>query len=214
MIISERISKSSTDINSLFETLFRLYNGSWVFSAISENVQVTLQCPDGNIPTSLMGFGIVGLAEGCTISNDEFWYPHTFAGAMELNINFGDKGWETSEFHTDLLEGQDDFLEFPDDEYSDDLEAVANMDAAIIIQPEQKATARSTDSILDEFTTTLSSTISAELDSESPDVSTEVSNALSTSEVSTSEASTTKEDQETSGSGSEPKEQNTPIFQV
>ena len=67
----------------------RLYNGSWVFSAISENVQVTLQCPDGNIPTSLMGFGIVGLAEGCTISNEEFWYPHTFAGKIYvINIPF------------------------------------------------------------------------------------------------------------------------------
>ena len=80
----------------------RLYNGSWVFSAISENVQVTLQCPDGNIPTSLMGFGIVGLAEGCTISNEEFWYPHTFAGSMQLNLSFGDKGWESTEFHTGI----------------------------------------------------------------------------------------------------------------
>ena len=67
-------------IYGMVQPFSRLYNGSWVFSAISENVQVTLQCPDGNIPTSLMGFGIVGLAEGCTISNEEFWYPHTFAG--------------------------------------------------------------------------------------------------------------------------------------
>ena len=89
-------------ILGMVQPFSRLYNGSWVFSAISENVQVTLQCPDGNIPTSLMGFGIVGLAEGCTISNEEFWYPHTFAGSMQLNLSFGDKGWESTEFHTGI----------------------------------------------------------------------------------------------------------------
>ena len=75
-------------IYGMVQPFSRLYNGSWVFSAISENVQVTLQCPDGNIPTSLMGFGIVGLAEGCTISNEEFWYPHTFAGKFRLHKMF------------------------------------------------------------------------------------------------------------------------------
>ena len=139
-------------IYGMVQPFSRLYNGSWVFSAISENVQVTLQCPDGNIPTSLMGFGIVGLAEGCTISNEEFWYPHTFAGAMQLNLSFGDKGWESTEFHTDLAEGQEDFVEFPDHEYSDELAAVANDDKAIIIED---PTARS---VNPDLTTTLSST--------------------------------------------------------
>ena len=144
-------------IYGMVQPFSRLYNGSWVFSAISENVQVTLQCPDGNIPTSLMGFGIVGLAEGCTISNEEFWYPHTFAGVMNLNLNFGDKGWESADFHTDLLEGEEDFLDFPDDEYEDDLAVVANADAAIIIE---EPTARSVSQALTDSTTTWSSTSS------------------------------------------------------
>merc|ERR1712223_1279097 len=136
-------------IYGMVQPFSRLYNGSWVFSALSENVQVTLQCPDGNIPTSLMGFGIVGLAEGCTISDEEFWYPHTFAGSMQLSLSFGDKGWESTEFHTDLAEGQSDFLDFPDHEYSDELAAIANGDKNIIIE------ARTSDP---DFTTTLSST--------------------------------------------------------
>lgn len=125
-----------------------------MFSAISENVEVTLQCPDGNIPTSLMGFGIVGLAEGCTISNEEFWYPHTFAGVMQLSMTFGDKGWDSSDFHTDLLEGQADFLDFPDDEYSAELALAANSDSAIIIED---PTARSVPNPSTDITTPWSS---------------------------------------------------------
>lgn len=136
-------------IYGMVQPFSRLYNGSWVFSAVTENVQVTLQCPDGNIPTSLMGFGIVGLADGCTISNDEFWYPHTFAGAMQLNLNFGDKGWENADFHTDLLEGQEDFLDFSAEEYGDDLAAVvadlANQTPTLILATDTQATARSVD---------------------------------------------------------------------
>lgn len=159
----------------------RLYNGSWVFSAISENVEVTLQCPDGNIPTSLMGFGIVGLAEGCTISNEEFWYPHTFAGVMQLSLAFGDKGWDSSDFHTDLLEGQEDFLDFPDDEYSEALALAANSDAAIIIED---PTARSVGGPSTDLTTPWSS--STEQDSSSEDQSsttTEVSSSASSEPI-------------------------------
>ena len=47
---------------------------------------------------------------------------------MQLNLSFGDKGWESTEFHTDLADGQDDFLAFPDHEYSDELAAIANDD--------------------------------------------------------------------------------------
>ena len=53
---------------------------------------------------------------------------------MQLSLSFGDKGWESTEFHTDLEEGQSDFLDFPDHEYSDELAAVANDDKAIIIE--------------------------------------------------------------------------------
>jgi len=178
-------------IYGMVQPFSRLYNGSWVFSAISENVQVTLQCPDGNIPTSLMGFGIVGLAEGCTISNEEFWYPHTFAGAMQLNLSFGDKGWESTEFHTDLAEGQEDFVEFPDHEYSDELAAVANDDKAIIIED---PTARS---VNPDLTTTLSSTESED------DINSQ-----------SSSTSTTLDSTSTEGVSESPDIPVTPIFQL
>ena len=57
---------------------------------------------------------------------------------------------------SDLLEGQDDFVDFPDHEYSDELAAAANDDKAIIIED---PTSRSVDS---DLTTTLSSTESEE----------------------------------------------------
>jgi hypothetical protein len=47
-------------------------------------------CPDGNQPTGLVGFGVINLKEGCTITSDEFWYPHTHAGIIEISITFGD----------------------------------------------------------------------------------------------------------------------------
>ena len=98
-------------------------------------------------------------------------------GAMELNLSFGDKGWEDSEFHTDLLEGQEDFLQFPDDEYRVDLSHVAEDDLAIIIASEPEklrtSTARSLSTIFtDEPTTSLSS--STELENSSTLSSTEV----------------------------------------
>ena len=54
------------------------------------------------------------------------------------------------------MEGQDDFVDFPDHEYSDELAAAANDDKAIIIED---PTSRSVDSDLN---TTLSSTESEE----------------------------------------------------
>ena len=95
---------------------------------------------------------------------------------MELNLSFGDKGWEDSEFHTDLLEGQEDFLEFPDDEYRVDLSHVAEDDLAIIIASEPEklrtSTARSLSTIFTDEPTESSS--STELENSSTLSSTEV----------------------------------------
>ena len=95
---------------------------------------------------------------------------------MDLNLSFGDKGWEDSEFHTDLLEGQEDFLEFPDDEYRVDLSHVAEDDLAIIIASEPEklrtSTARSLSTIFTDEPTESSS--STELENSSTLSSTEV----------------------------------------
>ena len=98
---------------------------------------------------------------------------------MELNLSFGDKGWEDSEFHTDLLEGQEDFLDFPDDEYRVDLAHVALDDAAIIIASEPEklrtSTARSLSTIFtDEPSTTSISSSTENLEDLSTLSSTEV----------------------------------------
>ena len=186
-------------IYGMVQPFSRLYNGSWVFSALSENVQVTLQCPDGNIPTSLMGFGIVGLAEGCTISNEEFWYPHTFAGAMNLNMNFGDKGWDNSNFHTDIDEGEDDFLSFPIDEYLEELEQVAQKyEPVIILAPEpgerlKEPTFRSIETTSNdvEDTTPSSSSTSSYRSSTSSGASSSTSTSTSSTAAGTSSSSPT-----------------------
>ena len=71
--------------------LSRLYNGSWVFAALSsqvpktnyrrppsscaiitdhdfaKKVPVEMHCPQSTIPTSLLGFGVINLMEGCTL---------------------------------------------------------------------------------------------------------------------------------------------------
>ena len=178
-------------IYGMVQPFSRLYNGSWVFSALSENVQVTLQCPDGNIPTSLMGFGIVGLAEGCTISNEEFWYPHTFAGAMNLNMNFGDKGWDNSNFHTDIADGDSDSFNGIFDEYLEELENVASKyEPVIILAPEpgerlKEPTFRSIETTTDVEDTTPSSSTSF-----SPRSSTSSGGSSSTSTSSSSTTST------------------------
>ena len=58
-----------------------------------------LECPDGRQPTALVGFGVISLKEGCTITSREFHYPHTFRGIVEISISSGGfdqevTGWE------------------------------------------------------------------------------------------------------------------------
>ena len=48
-----------------------------------------LECPDGRQPTALVGFGVISLKEGCTITSREFHYPHTFRGIVEISISSG-----------------------------------------------------------------------------------------------------------------------------
>ena len=87
--------------HGLIQPFTRLYIGSWIFAALHERFNVELQCPDSTTPTSLMGFGVISLAEGCTISSHEFWYPHTLTGVIDVKIDFGDKNWNHANFHTD-----------------------------------------------------------------------------------------------------------------
>jgi hypothetical protein len=59
--------------------------------------------PDGHeTVTPLSGFGVIGMAEGCTVTSREFRYPHTFTGSITLSLNFGDKGWDSAEYLTDV----------------------------------------------------------------------------------------------------------------
>ena len=42
------------------------------------------------------------MAEGCTVTSKDFLYPHTFTGSITLSLNFGDKGWDSAEYLTDV----------------------------------------------------------------------------------------------------------------
>ena len=83
---------------------------------------------------------------------------HTKCNARGYGLYFNNRSNVFKWFYlfSDLLEGQDDFVDFPDHEYSDELAAAANDDKAIIIED---PTSRSVDS---DLTTTLSSTESEE----------------------------------------------------
>jgi hypothetical protein len=51
-------------------------------------VPVEMHCPQSTIPTSLLGFGVINLMEGCTLSSDDFHYPHTFTSYTDVAISF------------------------------------------------------------------------------------------------------------------------------
>jgi len=88
--------------HGLVQPFTRLYNGSWVFAALNQQVPVVMRCPNATIPTSLLGFGVINLMEGCTLTSEEYLYPHTFTGysdvSMSFDLNFNaDKKMEENE---------------------------------------------------------------------------------------------------------------------
>lgn len=77
-----------------------------------------MQCPDGDTPTFLVGFGVISLDEGCTITSEDFWYSHTYAGMIEINLGFGnqeelseddeeDINYDISNFENDVIFNED-----------------------------------------------------------------------------------------------------------
>lgn len=114
-----------------------------------EHVPVFTQCQDGSsTPTELIGFGVLNLNPGCTITSEQFWYAHTFNGMVEVSVGFG----SAKEDEIDLDEDDDpanyDINNFQDDPvfqtYEDlaetttyeDLDAV-NMTDATNADPDQ-----------------------------------------------------------------------------
>ena len=114
--------------HGLVQPFTRLYNGSWIFSALGDRIGVILKCPDGQTPTALMGFGVINLAEGCTITSHDFWYPHTFKGVVDVDMDFGDRGWNNAVFHTDESIGLNVTGTEEDDEDYDDLDEFDDLD--------------------------------------------------------------------------------------
>ena len=74
--------------HGLVQPFTRLYNGSWVFAALNQQVPVLMNCPNSTVPTSLLGFGVINLPEGCTLTSDDYYYPHTFTGFSDLEMSF------------------------------------------------------------------------------------------------------------------------------
>ena len=50
--------------------------------------------------TLVEGIQMSHLNIAATTSHD-FWYPHTFAGVIDISLDFGDRGWNNAVFHTD-----------------------------------------------------------------------------------------------------------------
>jgi len=74
--------------HGLVQPFTRLYNGSWVFAALNQQVPVLMNCPNSSIPTSLLGFGVINLPDGCTLTSDDYYYPHTFSGFTDMTMSF------------------------------------------------------------------------------------------------------------------------------
>ena len=74
--------------HGLVQPFTRLYNGSWVFAALNQQVPVLMNCQNSSIPTSLLGFGVINLPDGCTLTSDDYYYPHTFNGVSDMQISF------------------------------------------------------------------------------------------------------------------------------
>lgn len=107
--------------HGLVQPFTRLYNGSWVFAALNQQVPVVMNCPNTTIPTSLLGFGVINLMEGCTLTSDEYLYPHTFAGYSDVSMSFeidlnADKKMEQDDDEDDGKE-EEDGEEYEDYEY-------------------------------------------------------------------------------------------------
>ena len=47
-----------------------------------------MNCPNSSVPTSLLGFGVINLPDGCTLTSDDYYYPHTFAGFSDMALSF------------------------------------------------------------------------------------------------------------------------------
>jgi len=103
--------------HGLVQPFTRLYNGSWVFAALNQQVPVVMNCPNTTIPTSLLGFGVINLMEGCTLTSEEYLYPHTFAGFSDVSMSF-----EISDSADKKMDEQVDEDDEDDEDYDDEYE--------------------------------------------------------------------------------------------
>jgi len=85
---------------------------------LNQQVPVVMRCPNATIPTSLLGFGVINLMEGCTLTSEEYLYPHTFTGysdvSMSFDLNFNaDKKMEENEGDDeDKLEESEEYEDY------------------------------------------------------------------------------------------------------
>ena len=109
--------------HGLVQPFTRLYNGSWVFAALNQQVPVMMNCPNSSVPTSLLGFGVINLPEGCTLTSDDYYYPHTFSGFSDLSMTFKlDSAGEGFDEESDKLDD--------DAEYVHSLQQIMSADSA------------------------------------------------------------------------------------
>ena len=90
-----------------------------------------MNCPNSSVPTSLLGFGesahkrrflldsqslisisgVINLPDGCTLTSEDYYYPHTFAGFSDMALSFKLEDYEEPEagdiHHLNSITGDD-----------------------------------------------------------------------------------------------------------
>lgn len=156
--------------HGLVQPFTRLYNGSWVFAALSAQVPVEMHCPQSTIPTSLLGFGVINLMEGCTLSSTDFHYPHTFTSFTDVELSFN---LDVADEKKEDSEGYEELPSLPQFHYDSDEPLVI---AAIEAEIEDYSEDTTDEYFTDDVTTKVSVETSVEVISSIPDEDTVIEN--------------------------------------
>lgn len=129
-----------------------------------------MHCPRSTIPTSLLGFGVINLMEGCTLSSTDFHYPHTFTSFTDVELSFN---LDVADEKKEDSEGYEELPSLPQFHYDSDEPLVI---AAIEAEIEDYSEDTTDEYFTDDVTTKVSVETSVEVISSIPDEDTVIEN--------------------------------------
>ena len=129
-----------------------------------------MHCPTPTIPTSLLGFGVINLMEGCTLSSTDFHYPHTFTSFTDVEFNFN---LDVADEKKEDSENYDELPSPPQFHYDSDEPLVI---AAIEAETEDYSEETTNEYFTDDVTTKVSVETSVEVISSVPNEDTVIEN--------------------------------------